>query len=412
MFAVKKRILAVFAALALSLSLLAASLAASATETPHFVAVNETLLFLENRYIPIIADGMYYVPYQVLDNFETGVDLGIYPVYNAAIRTLTIYNREKVIAFDLTTGTCKSRDGTVLNARAMTRNGYIYVPVEFICQHFDLTYSYFQDTNYGPLIRICSESARLSDRNFIAAAQLIMPERLRVWRQNQAPTVTPTPTPTPITPTPTPVTGTSAPPGPSTATPSPSPTAAEPAVDRSDVRTYLAFRADRIDGLTTLLERLAQHQVRALFFFPAAQLAEYDGEVRRILCSGHGIGLLVSGTTVEEIADKAAEGNRLLGQIAHTDAHTLLLQGGADGSLASALREQGLLLWNTDVDALADGQSVAVRANTVLKHMESYVEKVFVLSDCSASGSAMMARILPELVEAKYDLRLAVETEL
>lgn len=409
----KKRILAVFAAVVLCLSLLVSSFSVGATETPHFVAVDIKLLQLEDRYIPIIADGIYYVPYHVLDVYSTDVDLGIYPVYNAAIRTLTIYNREKVIAFDLTTGTCSDRDGTVYSARAVTRNGQVYVPAKFICDYFGLKYTYFPETKFGPMIRIYTSSSRLNDKYFLAAAQMMMEDRLNDWRKNQAATVTPTPATTPTTSArPTTSTSSTTAPRPTQTTPTPTPTPTDPEVDKSDVRTYLAFRADQADGLSSLLGRLEQYQVRALFFFPADELADYDDAVRRVLCSGHAVGLLVSGTTAEEITDSAAAGNRILRQIAHLHTYTVLAPEAAGTGTLASVREGGLLPWGTDVDALPNGQNVIVRTNNVLEETETYTENVYILSDCSTSGSALMARLLPELVEARYDLRLAVETEI
>lgn len=395
----KKRILATFSALVLCLSLMVSALSAFATETPHFLAVNENLLQLEDRYIPIIADGLYYVPYHALDVASTGIDLGVYPVYNAAIRTLTIYNREKVIAFDLTAGTCTDRDGTAYSCRAVTRNGQVYVPAKFICDFFDLTYSYFPETKFGPMVRICSATAKLNDRHFLAAAQMQMEDRLRDWRKNQ----TPTPTPTSVRPT-----TTTSPT--QTATPTPTPTV--PKVDKSDVRTYLAFRVDQTEGMDSLLSRLEQNQIKGLFFFPADKLVQYDAQIRRVLIGGHGVGLLLSGATAEELADSAAEGNRLLRQIAYTGTYTVLLPDETDAETTAAVQNGGLLVWQTDVDARLNGQSVSARAASVLGEIEKYTGKVFVLADCSTSTSSLMTRLLPDLIEDRYDLRLAVETEM
>ena len=388
----KKRILAVFAALVLCLGVLAASLTAFATETPHFLAINENLLQLEDRYIPIVADGQYYVPYHALDVSSTGVDLGIYPVYNPAIRALTIYNREKVIAFDLAAGTCTDRDGMTYSTRAVMRNGQVYVPTRFICDFFDLTFSYFPETKFGPMIRICSASARLNDRHFLAAAQMQMEDRLRDWRKNQTPVTTPTVTPS-WTPTP-------------AVTPTPSHT-----VDRSDVRTYLAFCVQQTDGLDVLLERLEWYQTKGLFFFPADDLVRYDEAIRRVLIDGHAVGLMLFGETEEELLDCARQSGCLLRQIAYTDVHTVLLPDGTDAQTAAALRAAGWLAWQTDVDARPDGWNVSSHAADVKRQMEGFDGTVYVLSDSSVSASALMTLLLPELLDEQYDLRLAVETE-
>ena len=397
----KKRILAVFAALVLCLGVLTASLTAFATETPHFLAINENLLQLEDRYIPMIADGLYYVPYHALDISSTGVDLGIYPVYNPAIRALTIYNREKVIVFDLAAGTCTDREGMTYTARAVTRNGQIYIPAKFICDYFGLKYSYFPDTKFGPMIRICSASAKLPDRIFLAAAQMQMEDRLRDWRKNQA-AVTPTPTPT-STPTPAEPTAT---PGPEV-TPTP-----PPVVDKSDVSTYLAFRVEQDDGVTGILDQLERHQVKGVFFFPADDLARYDRTIRSVLIAGHAVGLSLSGETEDDLMAGGEEASRLLRQIAYIQVHTVLLPDGVDAQAASGLREGGWLVWQTDVDARFDGQRVIAQAEEVKSRMEEYDRAVYVLSDGSVSALALMTVLLPELEEDQYDLRLAVETQL
>ena len=405
----KKRFLALFAALVLCVSAIAAYPTARATDTPHFVACNDNLLLLRERFLPILADGRYYIPYQVLDVSATTVDLGVYPVYNATIRTLTIYNREKVLSFDLASGTCSDRDGRILSARAMTRDGQIYVPAKFVCEYFGLTFSYFSETKYGPMIRICSQRARLTDSQFVDIAQLMMGERLSDWRKYQASLVTPTPSSTPSQTTPARPSVTPSASTRPTTTPS-TPTA--PVVDKSDVRTYLAFRVDQPEGVAGMLDRLEYYQVRALFFFPADELARYDEEVRRVLCGGHAIGLMISGTSEEEIRAELAEGNRMLRQIAYFGTYTALLSEGVDNKTLTEVRDNGILVWQPDVDALPNGQTVSVRVEGLLKQIERYDSKVNLLSDCSTSASALMAWLVPELVEDRYDIRLAVETEI
>lgn len=390
----KKRFSALFAAAVLCVSLLIPAFSAGAAETPHFLAVNENLLPLEDRYITIIADGMYYVPYHALDVSSTGIDLGIYPVYNTAIRTLTIYNREKVIAFDLAGGTCTDRDGTVYSARAVTRNGQVYVPAKFICDYFDLSYTYFPETKFGPMVRIYSSSSRLSDEHFLAAAQMMMEDRLNDWRKNQTPVVTPVPSNT---------TG---------VRPSVSPSPAIPEKDKSDVRTYLAFRVDQTDGLGSLLARLEDNQIRGLFFFPADKLAEHDEDVRSVLCGGHAVGLMLSGETAEELLAQAQEGNLLLRQIAYCESFTVLLPEGIGRETEKEIENSGFLIWKTDVDALPNGESVSARSTAVMNAVDTYDERVYILSDCSSSASALMAWLISDLNEDRYQFRLAVETEI
>lgn len=380
--------------LALCLGLLLVPAAVAAASNPCFMAVEDTLLPLESRYIPITIGGQYYVPYTALDQSVTGLSLGIFPIYNSSSRSLLIYTREKLLEFNLATGTCSDSSGT-LQARAVSRDGQIYVPARFVAEYFGLSYS-SRTTTYGPMVRIRSASSRLDDTQFVGLAQMMMESRLQEWRKAQGleedAAVSPSPSATPEP------------------TPSASPVPDEP--DKSSVRLYLAFRADRTDGLESLLTRLDSSQVTALFFFPAQALAQYDEAIRSVLCAGHAVGLSVTGTTADEIARQAREGNRILNRIAHLDTYTLLAPDASSEGELDAVREAGWLCWRTDLNAVPDGRTASSQAASVLANADRFRYEAYILSDTSAAGAALMGRLLPELNRAGYDLRLAVETEI
>ena len=390
--AVKKRIWAILFVVVFCLATIAEPLPAAA-DTPCFMAVNDNLLELNDQYIPIVANGQYYVPYTVLDSSVTGLELGIFPVYNTLYNTIVVYSRDQVLSFDLSTGICTNRSGAVLSARSVTRNGRVYVPARFICEYFGLSYSN-RSTTYGPLVRIRSESATLDDNAFVGLAQLMMEERLKDWNKTQTGQETP-----PVSTTPTPVTPAQ---GPST-------------TDKSDVRAYLAFCVEQNANVSGVLDQLEYYQTKAVFFFPAQELAGYDREIRSVLCRGHAVGLLVSGSTVEEITAQAAEGNRVLARIAYLNTHTILAPEVEDLAVQEDLKESGLLLWHTDIDVVTQMTNVTnITAKTagILETAGRYRSKVRILFDASSTGIALLSRVLPELVQDRYDLRLAVETEL
>lgn len=374
--ATKKRVLSCLCALLLCLGLLSPSAFVNAAGDPYFMAVNDTLLSLENQYIPILVNGQYYVPYTVLDRSATGINLGIFPIYNTILNTLQIYNLEQVITFDLTAGTCTDRNGSSLSARAVTRNGQIYVPARFVCDYFGLSCS-VRSTTYGPMVRICSSAAFLDDGRFVELAQLMMEDRLKDWRREQS-AEEPAVEPTPAAP--------SAPPA------SSNQGAEDPGTDKSHVRTYLAFRVEQADKLEMLLGRLEQHQVRALFFFPAEDLADYDDAVRTVLCMGHAVGLLSDGTTAQEVAARTAEGNRILAQIAHLDTCTVLAPAVTEQTVEEELAEAGILLWPAAEDDPTE-------------------ERLYLLFDCAATTVGSVEQTVSQLIRDRYDLRLAVETE-
>ncbi len=399
----KKRILLCLCALLLCLGALALPLTVGAAGSPNFLAVNDTLLPLWEQYIPITVSGQYYVPYTALDSSVTGVSLGIFPIYNSISNTLTIYDRDQVLTFDLSRGTCTDRNGNSVSARAVTRNGRIYVPARAVCESFRLSYS-SRVTVYGRLVRIRSGGATLDDDNFTGLAQMQMPDRLRDWRASQAAEQAPTAAPTPTSPPTSPPT---LPPAAVTAAPEDPET-----VDRSHVRVCLAFRADETEGLDEVLETLAREQVGALFFFPAQDLADWDDALRRTLCAGHAVGLLVEGDTPEQAAQQAERGRSLAAQIAHVDVCTVLAPGPEGAAARQELARRGFLCWETDVDARPDERSAARQSYAVRARMERYTQEIRVLSDTSQRGGALTARLVPALTEDRYDLRLPVETQI
>lgn len=384
----KKRIFGWVCAAALCVGLLGFVLPANATGNPCFMAVNDTILALEDESIPVQINGQYYAPHSVFDSGVTGLWLGVYPIYNVTLNTLTIYSPEKGLTFDLSAGTCKDNGGKLQSAHAVVRNGRVYVPLRFICEYFGLAFSVLS-TDYGPLVRVRGSSYVLNDVDFPTMARRQLEERLREWRQNQPeqdPVVTPTPTPTP-TPT------------------------LPPDVGQTDLTVYLSFRADRIDGLNSLLDRLKQNGVYARFFFPAEELAEYDDAVRAVLCEGHGVGLSVSGETAEEIVRQAEEGNRVLARIAHLYSNVVLAPG-ADSAVRAELKAAGLFCLTPDVDALPDGRSAYTQAAAIMNKVEEYSDEVYLLSDSSSEGAALAGRLIPSLVQKRCDLRLVLETNL
>lgn len=387
----KRRILSALCVLLACICLLSVTVTLGAADTPCFMAVNDTLLPLDNAFMPITVSGQYYVPYTALDSSATGISLGIFPFYSGISNTLMIYTKDLSLTFDLSAGTCVDRDGVSQSARAVTRNGRIYVPARFVCEHFGLSY-FSRTTDFGPLVRLRTASAKWGDAQFVEQAQNLMGERLRDWRKAQTQVEIPAASPAPTV----------------SVVPTPAVTPVGQDVDKSGVSMYLAFRADRIDGLDSLLAQLELHQISALFFFPAEELANYDEAVRSVLCGGHAVGLIVPGTTTEEISGQLARGNRLLTQIAHINTYVILTQNAEAGVAA----DYGALCWHTDVDALPDISTPSQRANAVLKAADAYQEKVYVLSDASVEGAALMKQLLPKVIELQYSLRLAVETEL
>jgi hypothetical protein len=395
-----RRILALLCAVALVAGLLLPGVAASADEVVVYqTAVNDKLLDLNSETMPALVGGSYYVPYTVFDRDVTGVNLGVsYGQWKTdTAHTLTIYSLSGLLTFDVNAGTCTDGSGVSRNLRAILRNGKVYVPVSGVCSFFGLKASYTA-TPYGTLVRVTSSQAVLSTERFVDAATSLMKQRYNEYVRS----LTPAPVVTPASPSPSP-------------SPSVSPTspAGSEEPDKRDVRLYLAFRCGTGESLDTVLDTLEQYGVHALFCFRTEDLAEHDDQIRRIVGSGHTVGLLVPSYVEEQTAGEyLAEGERLLSRIAHLRPHILMAEESGQGLSGLGLEEQGWALWTPNVEVSSSGRSAAGLAQTILEATDAKRSLAMITMDDSAVSAGALSRLLPQFGADRYRIRLPVETEL
>ena len=382
----KRRLLALLCMAALCLTLLPAL--AGASGTVYFTAVNDRILPLSADSMPMYSGGALYVPYNAFDSTYSGINLGVSCSYSRSGNTLTLYNLRQMLVYDMDEDNSRNQHtGQTYSARAVTRNGRVYVPLDFTCDFFGLNWSN-SATEYGNLIRITNSAAVLSDADFIDAGSSWMASRLKEYQQSLN---TGTPDPSPSSPS-------------SSVSPSPS---ADPG---SGTRVYFAFRCDTAEKTETILDTLDSYGYHAVFFLPPDLLAENGGLLRRIVGSGHSLGLLADGgaETESEALDALAEGNRLLERILHTGTCMVLTRDDLTGTLS----QQGWLCWDTDVNGIpaAATKSATLSAN-VLRAVARNSGTVHITMDDSQVSSQALSSILRQLREDSYSIRLAVETD-
>jgi hypothetical protein len=382
----RRRLPALLCALALCLTLLPAG--AGAAGTVYFTAVNDRILTLSADSMPMYSGGVLYVPYTVFDPNSSGINLGVSCSYSRKGNTMTIYNLRQMLVFDMNADNARNQNtGQTYSARAITRNGLVYVPLAFTCDFFGLGWSNTA-TEYGNLVRVTNASAVLGDADFIDAGSSWMAARLREYQQSLAASA------------------------PSAADPAPAASAAPaaPAVTPdpgSGTRVCLAFRCDTGEEAEAILDTLDAYGCHALFFLPTQVLAERDDLLRRIVGSGHGLGLL---TTADDGAAALAEleaGSALLERILHTGARMALAVPGTEDALTQA----GWLCWSAQVDGVPTAQGGDLSAQ-VLAAVARHTGTVRVTLDDSQTSAQALASILRQLSRDGYELHLAVETEL
>lgn len=386
----KRQWLAAVLLSALVLALGAPGLARAETVTVYHTAVNEQMLPLSADTMPVQVGGMIYVPYTVFDRNVTGVNLGVYYGQDRKDGNyiVTLYTINKLLVFDLNGGTCEDGSGVPQTMRAIIRNGRAYVPISRVCQFFSdtLTYSY-NPTDYGILIRICNRSAALSDARFLDAASSMMMSRYTSYIQS---ITTPSPPASP------------------SATPTPTPTPTRPG---TNPRVYLAVRCVAGGSLDQILDIMDFWSVRGLFLFQVDDLEQYAAQIRRIVGTGHALGLITDAADPETALAQLARGNELLSHIAHVRAHTVLADSG-DGALRARLEQEGWSIWQENVDGASQGWGQYGLARSVLQAIENRRTYARVTMEDDEVGADALAQVLSELRRERYDVRLAVETAL
>lgn len=382
----KKRLGTVLCALALLCTLLPPSAAAS---NVCFTALNDSLLPLNAGTMPVWSGGVLYVPYSVFDSGSTGISLGINCAVSRSNYTVTLFNLRKIMVFDLSEGTCRDQQTQqLLPGHAITRNSKTYLPAALICDFFDLptpTYSY---TAYGQLVRIKGSDAVLSDSKFIDAAGNQMSSRLREYHQSLTP-----PPETPETPVVTP------------------PAVVQPEEDPESptVPSYLAFLWEGADGMEDILSALQAEGRLGLFFFPPEELRRQDDLIRRLLGTGHSVGILALGGTPEETQSILAEGNRILQGITHTQTRYAYCRE----SQRAAFTLDGWVCWRESVNATPDGKrTAAAHAYQVLHQLERRSGTAYLTLDTSQNTAAALPTLLRQLSGSQYVVGIPMETRL
>jgi len=359
----------------------------------YFIGLNDNVPPMSAGEMPFWSSGQLFVPYTVFDANLNGskVDLGLYTSYNRAAGTVTLFNLRQMLVFDLNDGTCRDdMTGTVYPFRAVMRNGRPYVSLGTVCSFFNLEYSYSQlpYISQGYLVRIKSTDAVLDDARFIDAAQELINVRLKEYTKSLSTAASTTPGTSP---------GTTAP-----VTPDPP---QEP--DGASTAVYLAFRFERAAGLADTLSALDSGGGSALFFL-SPQLLEEEGDlVRRILGTGHSLGVLADGEgDVRELLER---GRRAVERAAHTRTTLACVPEGQQ----TALEEEGWVCWKETL-SLEPGETTgaAAFANSVLSRLGTRYRTVYLTLEGGQPTARVLPTLLRQLNSSHYVLSVPLETRL
>lgn len=354
----------------------------------YFTAINDSVALLTSDAMPLWYSGTIYVPYTVFDaNLNgIGVSLGLNTSYNRNSNLVTLFNLRQMLVFDLNNGTCRDEmTGVVYSAKAIMRNGKPYLALNTVCTFFDLEYSYSQ-LSYIPqgyLVRIKSADSVLDDASFIDQAQDLIGMRLQEYTQSLSLAGTTNPAPTTN-------------PRPNT----------RPDMDESNTATYLAFRCENGAGLADIMSALDSTNRCAVFFLAPQVLVEERDLVRRMLGTGHSVGILADG---DNPAEALEQGQLILEELTHT--RTTLAYSPA--GQRERLEQKGWICWKESVLAEPNDtvSASSFSANTI-NRMGNRNSTVYL----TLTGGENTARVLPVLLrnlgESHFVVDTPVETKL
>lgn len=391
----KKRLAALLCAVVLCLSLVPAQ--AINVGDVYFTAVNNKLLPLTMDTMPTWVNGTLYVPATTFDSTATGVDLGLYCSQSSTNNSVTLYTLKQMLVFDLSRGVAYDQhSGKSISTRAVNRNGRIYLPVETVCDFFGLEDSY-NYTQYGYLIRIKNDAAWRNDADFIDAASMPMASSLQELLRSQQTPVTPPPVVdlpvTPVDPPKPPLGGDEQP--------------------KAQVLICLAFRCQTGEGLSQILDRLDDRNCRGIFFFTPEQIIQQDALVRRVVGSGHSIGILAQGDAVEESRRTLTQANELLGHVARTGATAALVPEGQ----IRTMEEENWVCWRETMDARPrENERASTYAQRILRSIGTRSRTVYLTLDDSRDTARVLPGLLSGLLDAsgqkEFHILPPVETKL
>lgn len=362
----------------------------------YFTAINERIEYLTSDTMPFWSGGTLYVPYTLFDKNlnSTQTDLGITVSYNSRTKTsVTLYNlRQQMLTFDLVSGNCRDElTGEVFSYRAVMRNGKPYLPLEMVCSFFGLSWSYnaLPEIPQSYLVRIMTDDVVLDDATFIGSAGYLLERRLQAYTQSLSPGETTT---TP---------GTSAVPG--------QEIGKEEEVTSTNIPTYLAIRCESGDSILSILNTL-DTAGRYGAFFLTPELLESQGDlVRRMLGTGHSVGILALGETQEETAQLLEQGQYALEQLALT--RTTLAYVPQDQM--DAMEQKGWVCWDETL-LLTPSSTVSISSycSRIMNRLEGRNLVTYLTLSSDADGARVLSTLLRQLSEEHFVVGTPLETRL
>lgn len=382
---------------------------AAVLENTYFTAVNDKLMPLTAETMPFWSNNILFVCCTAFEN----TDLGVRCIRNYNTGRAVLYTREAALFFNLENRTVYDKNNVTYNSYAIEIGELIFFPLDFVCRYFGLSWSQ-NETRTVPLIRIKSDSAVLDDSLFINAASSMMASRYAEYEKlvnnsrptedekdpdqdkNQEPNkdnnqdkeqdqnqdkdnnkenTTTTP-------------------------PDNDPVVELPPIHAAEgQKVYLVLSAKTGDVIRSMMTQLGD--TPATFLLTVQQMEDGD-LIRALLGSGHGVALMVRGSTESEIREELLRARELV-WTASCSLLQLVWYDGKEGA-AELFEQQGCINITVEVDRRANILRSEKNVDTLMRVIGQYQEDVSVYLGDDGNYKDGLKRLLSRLLEAEYRL--------
>jgi hypothetical protein len=357
---VKRKLTALVCAVLLTAQLLLPM--AQAADTVYFTAVNEVVLELNDATMPFWSNGYLYAAGSI---FATR-DLGTGYFYNSTKKLAVVYSLQTpsyALFFNLDKDTVDDGDGYGYYPPAILKGGTVFLPVALVSNFFGLTYTSNKVSN-GYLIRVRSASSVLSDRVFIDAGTSRLNQRYSEYLAAKEPVTQP-----------------------EQQTPPDSDSTGQTAGRQT---VYLCFRAG--EQTEALLAVLDAKNARGTFYMTAEEIASSGDLARRIVATGHRLGLVAEGGGEVPVAQQLRQGNEALWQAAGEKTRLCVLENGTEEETQAA-EDAGYCVLSPRIDRSASGLRGSTQAQRLFDQLTARRGAVTVWLADKATASGLQAFI-------------------
>lgn len=337
----KKKLIALFFCMLMVMSL--ATPLAGAENDVYFVAAGSHVLPLTEETMPFYKDGYLYVNASIF----TGLvweSLAVGHIPANSNQPLILYaGNDRSLMFKPGAGYGYDLSGARYSPGAIQKNGQVYVPVQVVTQYFGLEQSSVNSVPHGRLLWIRKPGFGLTKDEFANAAVFAMEERYTEYLKNkQAATQSGTGLNNPDDPD-------------------------------SKRNIFLCLRADAVTG--TMLDVLDRYSAQAAFFCDLSFLETHGDLLRRMVASGHSVGLLADANHETMTAEEQlSAGNAALYRAACTKTRLVMVENGTEEMLAAA-EAAGYRCVRPVLDRSAYSLRSASNAETLLQRVAARQEE-------------------------------------